>query len=210
MNTVSRLVSVSSKFAFAAVVAASLVACGGSSDPVVFKAASNVTVAANPTNAAATTAVLTAGQTYSFTDLSGLGVSGPATMTFSSTTDPTAVPFTLKAGTTTVTGVMSYGSCIFTLTNPSAPPTGIAGLDAKLTKGTNGKYSYEVAACGVTLGTQGQSTGSSPTVVTTFTVGGSAATGSTPVTVVIANDGSVTANGVKVGTVSITTGVSGS
>jgi hypothetical protein len=208
MNTVSRLVSVSSKFAFAAVVAASLVACGGS-DPAPAKSGTNVTITTtgkDPAAAAAATAVLTQGASYTFSSLPELGFkAAAATLYFQPTSDPSQVPFILTSdGHQPVIGTMTYGSCIFA---PSKPPTDNVDLSGLL--GTN--VYVRVDPCTVTLSTSGKTMdGSSSTTTSTLILGNSASDGKTKVAVTVAIDGSVTVNGTKVGTVTAATGVSGS
>ena len=99
---------------FLAASVAALAACGGGSTtspiPVV---TSNTSIAINPSTGPAFLQALN-GQTVSFASgVAELGTTGPTTISFSGSTFTVTETLTGK----TVTGPMTFGSCIFTATN---------------------------------------------------------------------------------------------
>jgi hypothetical protein len=198
MSTFAFINSTGTKLALAAVFAASLAACGGGSGtPTVAAVSAPVTVGVQPSTAAAATAVL-ANQTFTFANTATLtnGVNGatdiPFTkLAFTTATATGAVPFTLtQANGVSMKGEMTFGSCIFTVTEQ---PVG-----TKLA--TPLVYTIPTAQCQVKVDTTNAAAdGVAKNRNVTFTIT-SAASSNTAVLVTIAADGKISVGGVVVGT----------
>jgi len=177
-----------------------LSACGGGNDsPLrpVTTATADTTVQISKDFLASSEAAVQAvlGQTFSFPN--GVwGATGSTTLTL--TGDKAAPDFSLTVAgqTIPVTGKMSYGACIFTITgtpftvgpfqktNPPAVPP------------------ITISACSLTAGTAGHmADGSSTPSSVTFTLNGTS--GSVTLPVSISSTGVVTVNGFPFGTVTV-------
>lgn len=189
-----------SKLAFSLVFAASLAACGGgdSAVPTVAVAATPTTVAISPTTATAATATLAAATTgYSFpTGVAALGTTAATTVTIAPVAAGATTPtFTIATAGKSAKGVLTYGSCIFTITESNIPELPVGTVKT-------------VTPCAATVNTTNAAANdASAARDTTFVLGGTTSN-PTKVTVVVKADGSVVVGGVTVGkaTVVQTTG----
>lgn len=117
--------------------AAALVACGSSDSAPAPVVASNLVVSASPATAATTTAVLQSSPISFPSGVPALGTTAATTLTVATTNATVALPgggsvtgpsISLSSGGQTATGVLSYGSCVFTVTSstltsgPFSPP----------------------------------------------------------------------------------------
>ncbi|MBK5204472.1 MAG: hypothetical protein JJD98_03390 [Polaromonas sp.] len=176
-----------------------LAACGGGGDsaPVTSVATTDTAAVINPTTGAAVvSSVLNKGFDFT-TGVPSFGTTSATSLTLSGSG---ATPsFAISSGGNTASGVMTYGSCIFTIGSDSTFPAGhplVAG--SKIT----------VNPCTLSVGTAGvKADGSSSAANVTFVLG---TTNSSPVsvTVTISSMGVVTVNNSPVGhaTVVIATG----
>jgi hypothetical protein len=133
-----------SKYFFACLAAATLVACGGGGDDTTLAAADAPPITVNPTTGAAAAQALS-GKPVSFANgVTTFGTPGTATtLTVTAGTQPT---FTIAAGGQTATGNLTFGSCIFTVTNsdfvaphPLAPNAVVTVADCKIDLDTTNK-----------------------------------------------------------------------
>lgn len=209
MKSITRVSSVYAKFGLAAVFVASVAACGGGDDaPATIAIADVPAVAISPATASVATAALTAvtgGFNYP-TGIAALSTAGTATsLKFTApATGATAPAFVLTAGNGTARGSMSYGSCIFNVTESTVP-----GLVAPTTITIN-PCAFDAATNGQTVPEGGTATF---TTTSTLVLGTTASSGAT-VTVTVTNTGgvnTVTVNGGSLGTVTgtVTTGAGG-
>lgn len=195
------------KFGLAAVAASVLVACG-SSDDLPLVAASNITVQASATTAAATSATLQTAATVSFpAAVSVLQTPGATTLAVGATTTATITKtdgttasvtgpkVTISSGTYRAEAIITYGSCVFNFTD----------------KGSyTGPNPLVVESCSVVLGTSGvPADGSEQSVNMSWVLGGT--TGTSTVKVKISESGTATVNNVTAGVteVKVTTGTGG-
>jgi len=172
-----------------------LAACGGDSN------APSKTVASADTTAAvtATTAQVMVNKSFSFdSGVPDLGTTSPTTIALSgSSANP---DFSLSSGGFGAKGGMTYGSCIFEITQSNYPAT-----FTKLQVGAK----TEVKPCDLKLATAGLTTGSSNSFVKWIL--GNASSISLGVTVTISESGVVTVSGTPFGTITLVlaTGVGG-
>lgn len=192
MTAFSLINKTGSKLALAVVLAASLAACGGSDGPATVSAVSApVSVAISPATSSAAIAVLVAAKTVTFPSaVTALGTTGAATLTFSApAAGSSAVPFTLTEGATSSKGTLTFGSCIFTITEQ---PVGTVLAPAKV-------VTIPTAECSLGADTtNAAANGSTVNRNVTFTLGG---TTSSPVKVpvVVSANGDVSVGGVVIG-----------
>lgn len=167
-------------------------------------ATSNLTVSLSAANIAALVpAASAAPTTFTFNNgFSGVNTaasSAPITLTGPTTVAITgtgsAPTFTITNGGGTATGPLAFGSCDFNV-------SGLTGTVPGITIGTV----ISENPCQVTLELSGQQVGQGVTVQVTFTLGTATSGGNTQVNVTISTNGTVTVNGVQIGTV--TTGAS--
>ena len=172
-----------------------LVACGGDSS------APSKTIASADTTAAvtATTAQAMVNKSFSFeSGVSDLGTTSATTIALSGSS---AKPdFSVSSGGFNAKGEMTYGSCIFKITQTDYPAT-----FTKLQVGAT----TEVKPCNLKLATAGLTTGSSNSFVKWIL--GNASSISLGVTVTISESGVVTVSGTPFGTITlvIATGANG-
>lgn len=150
-------------------------------------AAANLTVAATR----ATVAALE-GKTYSFSSGSALApelANQTVTLTFSNTaaTTPTT---TIAGGGGSATASTTFGSCIFTIGASSFSAMHSLGLGKTIT----------INLCNITVYTSGQQTGTTGTVNSTITLGGTVSQ-PTSLQVTVSANGTVTVGGTTLGTV---------
>ncbi|TXT39074.1 MAG: hypothetical protein FD135_2452 [Comamonadaceae bacterium] len=198
MSSFAFINTTGTKLALAAVFAASLAACGGSSGtPTVAAVSAPVTVGVQTTTSAAATAVL-ANQTFTFANTATLtnGVNGAADipftkLAFTTATATGAVPFTLtQASGTSIKGEMTFGSCIFTV---KEMPVGTV-LTTPLV------YTIPTAQCQIKVDTtNAAANGSTVNRAVTYTIGLSASS-ATSIPVTVSATGQITVAGVVVGT----------
>lgn len=209
MKPASRFSGAFAKFGLAAVFAASVVACGGGDDaPATIAIADVAAVAISPTTASAATASLTAASSgFTFpTGVSALSTAGTSTnIKFTApATGATTPGFLITAGNQSARGSMSYGSCIFNVTESTIP-----GIVAP-TSITINPCAFDATTGGQTVPEGGTSTF---TTTSTLVLGTTSSSGAT-VTVTVTNSGgvnTVTVNGGTLGTVTgtVTTGAGG-
>lgn len=172
-----------------------LTACGGGDDTPPKTVASADTTAA----VTSTTAQAMVDKSFSFdSGVSALGTTSATTLALSgSSTKP---DFSLTSGGFTATGEMTYGSCIFKITQSNYPAT-----FTKLQVGAT----TEVKPCDLKLATAGLTAGSTNSFVKWIL--GNASSISQGVTVTISESGVVTVSGTPFGTVTlvIATGATG-
>ncbi|WP_156955159.1 hypothetical protein [Polaromonas glacialis] len=171
-----------------------LAACGGDSTP-------SKTVASADTTAAVTASTAQAMVNKSFSFDSGVSALGTTSATTIALSGSSANPdFSLSSGGFGAKGGMTYGSCIFKITQSNFPAT-----FTKLQVGAT----TEVKPCDLKLATAGLTTGSSNSFVKWIL--GNASSISLGVTVTISESGVVTVSGTPFGTITfvIATGATG-
>jgi hypothetical protein len=105
------------KLALVLTAAAAVMACGGGNKATVYPtAATDSTVAINPTTGAAVIGSVTNTPFVFPSGIPGVGTTTSTTVTF-----PTASTFSMTNGATTATGNLTFGSCKFTATTSSIP-----------------------------------------------------------------------------------------
>jgi len=117
--------------------AVALVACGGMDTPPVPVASTNLVVAASPSTAATSTALLQAAPATFTTGVPALGTTASTTVTVAKSTATATLPaggnvtgpvMSVASGGANASGVLTFGSCVFTVTSstfttgPMAPP----------------------------------------------------------------------------------------
>ena len=209
MLSITSLNSKTSKLALSLVFVASLAACGGSDDPVpaVIALADAPALTISPTTATAATAALTAAPA-GFTFPAGVpafGTTAATTVAFTAPAAGTTTPaFSIKSGTGTATGTVSYGSCIFNVTTSTVP-----GIVAPTTITVN-PCAFDANTAGKTV-----TAGSTATItVPAALILGAATSTAANVTITVTNNGAtntLTVNGGSLGSVTgtVTTGASG-
>jgi hypothetical protein len=177
-----------------------LSACGGGNDSPL-RPTSTVTtpttVGINGAGNGPTVVSSVLNQNFSFdVGVSVLGTTAPTTLTLSGSA--TAPSFSLTSGADTATGVMTYGSCIFTIVASTFP----AGSPLALGNKT------EVNPCTLSVATAGSTANGTATPTNVSFVLGATASNPVPLSVSISPTGVVTVGGVVVGsaTVVVTTG----
>jgi len=155
--------------------AAVLVACGGDVAPTPVAAAATV-VAASPANAAAATVVLqtvaTAASPATFSaGVPALGTTASTTLAVSNTTATATTPsgatvsgpaFSLASGGKTASGVLTFGSCVFTVSASTFEATHPMAVGKQVT----------VTPCQASLATNGVTAdGAAKPVASTLTLG---------------------------------------
>lgn len=179
--------------ALAVVVSAlGLTACGGSDAPATVAALNapvSTTIQPGAT-ASAAVATLVAAKTVTFpAAVPFLGTTAATTLTFSApaTATPSAVPFVMTSGGTSSAGTLTFGSCIFTITEQ---PIGTV-LTTPIV------FIVPTAQCSLSVDTTNAaangSTVNRPVTLTLGTTGSAAAS----VPVVVAADGTVSVGGVS-------------
>jgi hypothetical protein len=209
MKSASHVSGVFAKFGLAAIFVASVAACGGGDDaPATIAIADVPAVAISPTTASVATAALTAASSgYTFpAGVPALATTGTSTtiMFTAPATGATTPAFVLTAGTQSARGSMSYGSCIFNVTESTIP-----GLVAPT--------SITINPCAFDATTSGQTVpegGTSTFTTTSSLILGTTSSSGTTVTVTVTNTNgvnTVTVNGGTLGTVTgtVTTGAGG-
>ena len=171
-----------------------LSACGGGNDsPLrpISTANADLTVAVTQSTVQAAL-----GKSVTFTSgISGLGTTTPTTLTLSGS-DLAKPDLSIKSGTFEAKGKMTYGSCIFTITESTFVPS---ATFPKLQVG----QTTEITPCDMKLATSGSTgNGSSSEIPMTFLLG-SDISGSVPLIGTISSTGTVSVNGVVVGTVAV-------
>ncbi len=164
---------------------AGLVACGGGGGGPTLFAKADTVAAITGTNVTAL-----AGKTFTFpSGAAAFGTAGAAT----TVTFDTANTFTVVSGGNTVKGALSFGSCIFTLAAPTVfpPAWGVASP-------------LEITPCNINVGTAGKAANGTSIDVPASLVLGAGKSSALTIPVVISGTGSVTINGIVVG--SVTTG----
>lgn len=179
--------------------AVALVGCGGSPAPQVAAANTTATIKADtPAAAAAAAAIVSTVVDKAFTfstAVPALGTTAATTVTLSgSATAPTA---TIASAGKTATGVMTYGSCIFTILVSNIPelPVGTVRI---------------VNPCSIQLQTLGAAANGLPVGIPATLILGT--TNSAPVlaTIVIQNDGAIaTSGGGSIGSTTTTASTGG-
>ena len=171
---------------------AMLVACGGGGgDSAPLAASSNTTA---PITAKSVGAV--AGESFSFaTGVTALGTSSPTTVTVNS-----ASTFSVASSEGTASGNLSFGSCIFTVTDS----TFAAG--SKLAVGAR----VEVSPCELKIPTAGVSVDAAAAAKAVTFVVGTSTSAAVQLTVDVTPSGDVIVDGVVVGTVTVTPATGGS
>lgn len=198
----------SAKLVFSVVAVAALAACGGGGDsaPVTIALNDVPAVTITPATAPVANAALTAVSTgFSFpAGVPALGTTAPTTVKFTApaagatATTPT---FDIASGTGSAAGVVTYGSCIFNVTNSTIP-----GIVAPTTITIN-PCAFDVNTTGKTV-----QEGATATInATSVLVLGTASSLPAAVAVTVTNSGgvnTVTVNGGSLGTVTgtVTTG----
>lgn len=187
----------STKWVFALSITATsvLVACGGGGGGLDVISTNIVATNAVVSTTAATGAAVTAGirgVALSFpSGVPALGTTGATTLTLGSGATPA---FTLVSGTTTVEGITTFGSCIFTVTKTNDAANFPIGKVITVTP------------CTVTANTAGlATTGATQNVPTTLTLG-QISSAAIPVATIIAPDGTISAGGVTFTVVTPVTG----
>ncbi len=170
--------------------------CGGSSSstPATPVVASDTTVTMNTTTGPASIGALLNIPVTFPNGIAALGTTKSTTLTFKGTA--AAPTFELTTADGTAKGNLSFGSCIFTFTSSTI-----------LSLAINGTYTVTINPCSVTLGTKGQSANGlaqSGTIIYNFQ--GSTLSANFPVTYTISANGSITLNGVFLGTGVLTSG----
>lgn len=169
-----------------AVSAAALVACGGDVAPTPV-ASANTVVTASPANSAAATTILQAAPASFPSGVPAFGTQAATTVTVSATaatyTPPggtaiTGPAFTVAAGSGTAKGVLTFGSCIFTVTESTIPTMKVGDR-------------FVVTPCQATLGTAGTAADGAPKSTTLNLTLGTATSSSATVTTVVTTTGTV-------------------
>jgi hypothetical protein len=172
-----------------AVSAAVLVACGGDVAPTPV-AAANTVVTANPANSAAATTLLQAAPATFSGAVPALGTTAATTVTVSTTTATYTPPggtavtgpaFTIASAGATAKGVLTFGSCVFTVSESSFP------ADHPLAVGKQ----VVVNPCQATLGTSGTVADGAPKSTSLNLTLGTTTSAASTVTTVVSTTGSV-------------------
>jgi hypothetical protein len=181
-----------------------LSACGGGNDSPLRP----TTIANNDLTVAVTKDTVQAalGKSVTFTSgISDLGTTIPTTLTLSGS-DLAKPDLSIKSGTFEAKGKMTYGSCIFTITESSYVPS---AAFPKLQVG----QTTEIKPCDFKLATSGLTGNGSSSEIPMIFVLGSNISGSVPLIGIINSTGpssvTVSVNGVVVGTVSGTSSTGG-
>ena len=119
------------------------------------------------------------------------GITAPTKLTLSGTA--AAPSFSLTAGADTATGVMSYGSCIFTIVTSTFPSSSPLAVGKKT----------EVSPCTLFVDTAGSTANAAATLTDVSFVLGATASSPVPLLVSISPTGVVTVGGVVIGTVTV-------
>lgn len=173
--------------ASALALAALLSACGGggSASPPQQVASANLTVPV-------TSATVAAFANIPFTFPGGLpelGLTGTSTLAFTDTSTTPAFRITTAGGT--VTGVTTFGSCIFRITSAGSSLAALVGLSVRFTP------------CNVTLLTAGQPVGAASSASARFDLGLFTSLPAVITTVTISPAGAVTIGGSPQGNVTL-------
>jgi hypothetical protein len=198
MRSTLRISKLSTKWAFSMAAAAVLVACGGSPTPAVQVSAATTTATisgATPTAVAAAQAVVTSvlNQTFTYTTVPAFGTTAATTVVLSGTG---AAPIaTIVSAGKTAKGVLSFGSCIFTITQSDfvAPSPLAVGTVTTVTP------------CALDVQTAGTITDGTSRSVNTDLVLGTVKSANVSMPVVVSPTGTVTIGGQTVGTTPIVT-----
>jgi hypothetical protein len=169
--------------------AATLTACGGSSEPApVEVAAADAKLPANPTTTAAVANI-----PFTFPGgISDFATTSTTTVAFTNTS--TTPAFSIASGGNTATGTTTFGSCIFAIT-ASTFPTG-----SRLAKGNT----ITVNPCNINANTAGLSANGVGTTRSVALLLGAAASSGATVTLSVNPGGQLTINGQSAGTVTLT------
>ena len=183
-----RMFSNGFKFALVASAAAALIACGGgSSTPAAQVAANNLTATVTPTTGAALTKAFS-GETFTFpSGVSALGTTGSTTVKITDAATPT---FVVTAPGGSYSGNLSYGSCIFTITQVTGTLTNRVG------------QVFTINPCTFTVNTAGAITGATRSTGVTWTLG-QATSGIFNFPVTLNADGTAVVNASSLGTVTL-------
>jgi hypothetical protein len=175
--------------ALAVFTAATLTACGGSSEPAPAEVvAADAKLPANPTTTAAVANV-------PFTFPGGIAdFATTSTTTVAFTNTSTTPAFSIASGGNTATGTTTFGSCIFAIT-ASTFPTG-----SRLAKGNT----ITVNPCNINVGSAGLSANGVGATRSVALLLGSAVSSGSAVTLSVNPGGQLTINGQSVGTVTLT------
>ncbi len=170
-----------------AVAAATLVACGSGDTVPVQVAASNFSVNAG----ASTTAPLTGLTLTAPTGIPALGTSAATTMAITGTAG--AQVATISEGALRAVTRLTFGSCIFTVTESNFPANSALGLGKTVT----------VNPCTVDVPTTGLVADAGPSNrVITLNMGGRAIS-TPPIPVTVSNNGTVVVNGGSLGSITL-------
>jgi hypothetical protein len=183
------------KLAFSLIAVAALAACGGGDEVLVGVVEAPVVIAVSPATAPAAIATLSAAKTFSFpAAVPALGTTAATTLTFAApVAGASTVPFTLASGGVSSKGILSFGSCIFTITES---PVGTV-LTTPIV------YTIPTAQCNLNVDpVTGVADNTLAPAAITISLGG---TPSAPVqvSIVVTANGTITVDGVAVGTAPI-------
>lgn len=176
----------------ALVMATALAGCGGGggggSGAPVLVVATDTTLAASPTTAAAVV-----NESFKFAaGVASFGTTATTTVVFTSTA--TTPAFSINSDGHTATGTTTFGSCIFTITQSTFPAGSPLSVGNTIT----------VDPCNLTVATAGQAASSPAETTSVALVLGAAASSGTDVTVDINEGGQIILNGTTTGTVTLT------
>lgn len=182
---------INSKFKWAALVmiaVTTLVACsGGNNNQPSNPVASNLSVPLTAANAAAVS-----GKAFSFPGaVPALGTTAATTVTITGST------FSIGSGGGTATGNMTYASCIFTVLTSSIPTIAVGQV-------------ITVNPCTLNVATQGLKSDLSAQNANATLLLGAVLSGAVTVSVTVSPGGAVTVGGISVGSVTLSTGATGS
>ena len=164
-----------------------MTACGGGSDSEAPVASNNVAANIDPTTGASVVGSVLS-QDFAFpAGVADLGTTVPTSLTL--TGSGTAPTFAIKAGGEAATGEMSYGSCIFTVTNSTFPVGHRLALGQTLT----------VTPCALNLQTANQPADSRARPLNVTFVLGRNTSDPVVVTASINPNGTIAVNGTPIG-----------
>jgi hypothetical protein len=183
------------KLAFSLIAVAALAACGGGDEAFVAVVEAPVVIAVSDKTIPAAIATLSAAKTVSFPSaVPALGTTAATTLTFDTpAAGATTVPFTLASGGVSSKGVLSFGSCIFTIFEKPIGTPLVPNL----------VFTVPTAQCNLGVDPiSGVADNTTAPATVTVTLGGVSST-PVPVTVVVQTNGTITVGGVAVGVGSV-------
>ena len=188
-----------SKFVLAAILTATLAACGGGdSSSLGFSSVTSTANVSTPVTALNAAAVVNT--PFSFpAGVPAFGTTGTAT-TLALTNTAASPTFSITSGGRTATGVTTFGSCIVTVTASTFLPPSPLAVGQSIT----------INPCSLNVGTSGGAANGSSNATNVSLVLGTVASSNVVLPVIINPNGSVVINNVIVGTVTVAVVTGGS